>query len=135
MTGAGPTQQRADARAQLLDGERLDEVVVGACVEPLDPVVDRVPRSDDQNGDGIASVAERAADVEAADLGHQEIEDDRVGRRGAVLCQRVGAVDSLADLVVDAERTAIAERTAGSSSTTRTRVVMAALCRSCLRVG
>ena len=37
---AGAAQQRADAREQLAQRERLDEVVVGAGVEPGDAVVD-----------------------------------------------------------------------------------------------
>ena len=35
-------QQRAQPRQQLLQGERLGEVVVGSGVESLDPVADRV---------------------------------------------------------------------------------------------
>ena len=104
VAGAGAAQQRAHPRAQLLDGERLDEVVVGAGVEALDAVVDRVARGHDEDRDRVAAAAQRPADVEAADLGHQQVEHDRVGRRRGVPRERLGAVDRLVDLVVDAER-------------------------------
>ena len=100
----GAAQQRTHPRAQLLDGERLDEVVVRAGVETLDPVVDRVTRGDDEDRDGVGAVAQRPADVEPADLGHQQVEHDRVGRGRRVLRERVGAVDRFADLVVHTER-------------------------------
>ena len=100
---AGAAEQRAQPGAQLLDGERLDEVVVGAGVEPLDAVGDCVARGDDEHRHRIAAAAQRAADLEAADLGHQEIEHDRVGRRLRLARERLRAVLGLVDLVVRAQ--------------------------------
>src|SRR6185503_3019701 len=37
-----PADEGLDARTQLVEGERLDEVVVGSQLEPLDPVLDAV---------------------------------------------------------------------------------------------
>ena len=47
----GPRTQRAHAGGQLLAGERLDEVVVGAGVEPRDAVIDAVARRQQQDRD------------------------------------------------------------------------------------
>ena len=42
-------QQRADARRELVEIEGLDEVVVGARIEPGHPVGDRIARGDDEH--------------------------------------------------------------------------------------
>ena len=47
---AGPSLQRAHAGEQLAEVERLDEVVVGARVEALDPVRRRVAGGEHQQG-------------------------------------------------------------------------------------
>ena len=69
VAGAGSPQQRAHARAELLDRERLHQVVVRARVEPFDPVVDRVARGDDEDRHGVLAAAQRPAHLDAADLG------------------------------------------------------------------
>ena len=46
---AGTTQQRPHARQQLLERERLGQVVVGAGVEPFDPVLDLRARGQHQH--------------------------------------------------------------------------------------
>jgi hypothetical protein len=68
---------------QLGEGERLRQVVVGAAVEPGDPVADRVARGQhhDRRPDSLAP--QHAADLEAVDPRQHDVEDDRVvlGRR------------------------------------------------------
>ena len=58
VVASAPAQQRAHARHQLAQRERLDEVVVGAGVEAGDAVVDRVARG--QHQDRAAVAARRA---------------------------------------------------------------------------
>ena len=73
-------QQRAQPRLQLAQRERLDEVVVGADVEPLDAVVDRVARGQHQDRRAVAGRAQPPAHLQPVDPGHRHVEDDRVGR-------------------------------------------------------
>ena len=82
---AGPAQQGADPGEQLLERERLHQVVVGAGLEPLDAVGDRVARGQHQDRRAAALGAKLAADLEPVDAGHEHVEDDQVGAdlRGA----------------------------------------------------
>ena len=113
-------QQRAHAREQLLERERLDQVVVRAGVEPAHAVGHRVARGEHQHRRAVAGGAQAAADLEPVDVRHQHVEHQRVGRRGgdrverraavlgqlgAVAVEPQRAVDRLADrgLVVDHE--------------------------------
>ena len=89
---AGAAQQRAQPRAELLERERLDEVVVGAGVEPLHAVRDRVARGEHQHRRAVAGGAQPAADLEPVGLGHQDVEDDRVRRLVGERVERLAAV-------------------------------------------
>ena len=60
---------------QLLEGERLDQVVIGAGIEAAHTVIDRVPRREHQDGDVHALATEPACDLEAGDIGQPNIED------------------------------------------------------------
>ena len=80
--GRRPAGERPQPREQLAEGERLDEVVVGARVETLDPVLDRVARGQHQHRRPDAAGAQLAAGGEAVDPRQHHVEDDRVvGRR------------------------------------------------------
>ena len=73
-------QQRVQARAQLGDRERLDEVVVGARLEAGDAVVDVVARREDADRHVDAAGAHAPHDADAVEVGHRDVEDDRGGR-------------------------------------------------------
>ena len=120
LVSVRPAQQRAHAREQLLQRERLDEVVVRAGVEAAHAVGDRVARCQHENRRAVAGGAHPAADLEPVDVRHQQIEHEHVGRRGCdhverrapvrgerhvVSVQPQGAVDGIAHggLVVDHE--------------------------------
>src|SRR5579862_9783952 len=45
-----PSQQRSEPREQFVERKRLDQIVIGAGVEPLDPVVDGIARRENQDG-------------------------------------------------------------------------------------
>ncbi len=77
-----PAQQRVQARGHLFEGERLDDVVVGARLEPADAVLDLVARGQDADGHVVAAVAQLAQDLEAVEVGHPEVEQDHRGSDG-----------------------------------------------------
>ena len=52
LGAGGASQQGAQPRAQLGDGERLGEVIIGSRVEAGDPGCDVHPRREDENGGG-----------------------------------------------------------------------------------
>ena len=74
----GPARQRAQPRQQLLEGERLDEVVVGAGVEAGDAVVDAIAGGEHEDRGLRATGPELAAHGEAVQLGQEQVEDDDV---------------------------------------------------------
>ena len=76
--GVDAPQQRAQAGVELAQRERLDEVVVGAGVEAVDAVVDRVARGEHEHRGAVAGGAQPAADLEAVDARHHDVEHDRV---------------------------------------------------------
>ncbi len=88
----GAPQPRAHACQQLLERERLDEVVVGARVEPADAIGDRVARCQDENRRAVAGGAQPAADLEPVDVRHQQVEHERVRRRHRHRVERGAAV-------------------------------------------
>jgi hypothetical protein len=49
VRGVGAPRQRPHPGQQFLEGERLDQVVVGAKIEPDDAVAHRVPRREDEH--------------------------------------------------------------------------------------
>ena len=65
---ARAAQQRAQTRLELAQRERLDQVVVGADVESLDPVVDRVARGQHQDRGPVARLAHPPAHLEPVEL-------------------------------------------------------------------
>ena len=70
--------ERAQARQQLGERERLRQVVVGAGVEPGDAILDRVARGQHQHRRPDAALPQPAADLDAVDAGQHQVEHDRV---------------------------------------------------------
>src|SRR4051812_1830793 len=95
--GTAP-QQRAHARQELLALERLREVVVGARVESLDPVVQVGAGGQDQDRH-VRLRPQAPADLDAVEAGKPEVEDHEVGHELLGRAERVDAVDRRADLV------------------------------------
>ncbi len=97
-------QQCAHARRQLVQAERLRQVIVGARIEPSDPIGDGVARRDDQHADAIARPAQLAQQLEAAFARQTEIEQHhrirvlRGGDRGPARLAVRHAVDRVAVL-------------------------------------
>ena len=76
---AGAPQQRAQPREELLERERLDEVVVGARVETGDPVAHGAARREHQDRHRVAVGADTACDLEPVDHGQHHVEHDGIG--------------------------------------------------------
>ena len=72
------TQQRADARRELVEIERLDQVIVGAGVEAGDAVGDGVARGHDQHRPRVAARRIARQHVETALSRQAEIEQQQV---------------------------------------------------------
>ena len=109
-----PVLRRSSARTprlELAHVERLDQVVVGARVEAVDAVLDRVARGEHQDRDAVARRAQPARDLEPVDVGQAHVEHHRVGRRGRDLGQRPRAV-LRRDGVVAAQHERAAQRVA-----------------------
>ena len=77
--GISTPKQCADPRQELVVRERLDEIVVGARIEPGDAIGDGVARGEHQDGQ-IRSVAQSPADLHAVDAGEHDVEYDEIGR-------------------------------------------------------
>src|SRR6185437_5831620 len=73
-----PTQQRADVRQKLLEAERLRQVVVRTEVEPLDAILHRVSRAEDQYRFVEARTAPFRQQVQTVAVGQTEIDNVRV---------------------------------------------------------
>lgn len=86
-------QQRADAGEQLVQLERLHQVVVRPRVQAGHPVADRVAGRQHQDGGQVTRAADAAGGGQAVHAGHLDVQDDQVGPVRRRLLQRVGAVD------------------------------------------
>ena len=88
--------QRAQARFQFLDRERLGQVVVGAGAQAGEFLVERVARGQHQHRRRLARfLAQAPADLDAVQARQHQVEhDDVVGvlRREAIAVEAVGGV-------------------------------------------
>jgi D-alanyl-D-alanine carboxypeptidase/D-alanyl-D-alanine-endopeptidase (penicillin-binding protein 4) len=75
-----PSGDGSDARHQLSQPEGLDEVVVGAELQPDDPIGLLAPGAHDDDRH-IAAGPQPTADLVAVDVGEPEVEQDDVGGR------------------------------------------------------
>src|SRR5690606_37362673 len=99
-------QQRAQPREQLLEGERLREVVVRARVQTGDPVGDLAPRGEHEHRDVVTDRPQPAARREAVHVRHHYVQYDRVRARRGYRAERLLAVGGQLDVVaVEGERT------------------------------
>ncbi len=120
LDGDGPFRRRAAGeRAQscqeLVERERLGEVVVGAGVEPGDPVVDRVARRQHQHRRPDLVPPKSPARLEAVDARQHDVEHDHVVRRGGRHPERIfTAVGDVGRVALFAEARARAGRQASA---------------------
>jgi hypothetical protein len=83
--GLRAAQQRAQARQQLGQLEGLDHVVVGAQVQALHAVVQRVARGEDQHRHVLAGhlAAQAPRELQAVHVGQADVDDGGVEHLGA----------------------------------------------------
>ena len=79
VVGRGSAQQRPHPRQQFLEGERLGQVVVGAGVQPGDPLGHRVSGGEHKDGQVVAGAAEVTAHLEPVQPWHHHVEHQGVG--------------------------------------------------------
>jgi hypothetical protein len=103
-----PTFRRPEPGQQLLHGERLDHVVVGAGVETGDPFADRSARGEEDDGHVDAVAAQRPAHLDAVHPGQHHIQQDRVqarvtsrGQSGGAVVTALGGVPGLGEVADD----------------------------------
>ena len=85
-------QDRLDARDDLVEAERLGDVVVAAGVEARDLVFGLVLRGEEEDRRGVAGAAEALGDAEPVHVGEHHVEDDQVGLLLEDGRDRLGAV-------------------------------------------
>ena len=76
---AGAAEDCLDARDQLLEAERLDEVVVAAGREAPHLVFGGIPGGEEHHRRAPALLAPATADLEAVEVGQHHVEDHEVG--------------------------------------------------------
>jgi hypothetical protein len=81
------SQQRAYPGQQLLERERLDDVVIRATVKALDPILHFVLGSQEEDG-RVTGGTQAAANFETVHAGHENIENDQVWLEGAGSAER-----------------------------------------------
>ena len=115
--------ERAQPRDELLDRERLDEIVVGAGLEARDAVGHRVARRQHQDRGGDPLRPQAAAHRQPVEAGHRDVEHDELGRLALGQRERCAASDGAAHTSKPsaARLRSSMRRTGGSSSTTSTR--------------
>jgi hypothetical protein len=75
-----PAQHRPDPGQQLLEGERAAEAVVGARLQPLDPLADPGRRGEQDDRGLVAGSPQPPADLEAVAPWRAGVEQDAVDR-------------------------------------------------------
>src|SRR5262249_7008677 len=94
---SSPPQDGADPGQQLLELEGFRQIVVGAGLQPLDPLVNVAARRQHDDRD-VAGLPDPSADVEAVQSGQVQVEEDKVGPAAGDGCDRLRAVARQLDL-------------------------------------
>ena len=76
--GLPAAQQRADARQQFDERERLDQIIVGAEFQTFDAVVHRAARAEDQHRRAGLAVADLLEDLQPVHVGQHHVQDDQI---------------------------------------------------------
>jgi hypothetical protein len=90
----GSAQQGAKSGHQLCWGKGLDQVVVGATLQPLDAVLDGIARGEHQDRRLVAGIPQARQHPHAVQLWHHPVEHDGLGPLGLNLGQRLLSIAS-----------------------------------------
>jgi hypothetical protein len=100
--GTWTAQERLDPGHKLGHSERFGQIIVGSGIQPRHPVLDRVPRRQDQDRESFSGGARDGQHGNTVTIGQTKIEDRRIivdqHQRRAGIASRGGNVDSKADL-------------------------------------
>src|SRR5574337_280716 len=80
---SAPPQKRLDARPEFPQIERLDEIIVAAAFQSVDPLIDRRERADQQHRRRDPLFAQRLDDRQPVRLAEHPIDDENRGPAGA----------------------------------------------------
>jgi hypothetical protein len=84
-TAAGGTaQQRPHARQQFVEIERLDQVIVGACIEPGDAIAHHIAGGERQHGHLVAAGAQIGQQLQAVAPRQAKVEQQQRVRRASI---------------------------------------------------
>ncbi|BCB81738.1 hypothetical protein Pflav_081480 [Phytohabitans flavus] len=86
VAGRGAAEDGADAGGELLQAERLGDVVVAAEREATDLVVRGIPGGEEHHRRARATLAHQPDDLEAVEVGEHDVEHHQVW--APVLCRR-----------------------------------------------
>ena len=97
----GAAQGLGDAEVELLEAERLGDVVVGAEAKAADAIVlgGKRGEEDDREHRELGVGAEQAYERPAVELGHHHVGDEQIGRAGEGALVGILAVDGGLDAV------------------------------------
>ena len=99
ILGRRAPKQRTHAGQQLVERKRLDQVVVGAGVEPGDAIGHLMAGSQHQHGGPVTALAQRATHRQPVHDRHHHVEQQQIGRLLTNLLERLGAITCDPDLV------------------------------------
>ena len=77
--GSAPAHEPAQPGDDLLEAERLGDVVVATRGDAGDAVLDGVARGEEEDGDVGVAAAQAAQDLEAVDVGEHHVEETTSG--------------------------------------------------------
>ena len=120
----GHFQRLADHPPQLVQVERLEQVVVGALLHRLDGRVRRLGQGDEDDRDSRIDLADLLVDLQAGLVGQAQVEQNDIGRSGADALDPFGAGaghldavsgsgEGLAHLLGDQDRVIVDEQQVG----------------------
>jgi hypothetical protein len=75
---AGTSREGVDPREELVERERLHEVVVGAAAQPAHAIVDGVASGEHEDGRLDAAVSQRSREPHPVELGQHHVHDREV---------------------------------------------------------
>ncbi len=89
---APPPEQCTDARAQLVQVEGFDEIVVSSSIQASNACMRSVARAHDENGHEVGAGPQPFQHLDAIRARKPEVEDHEVVHAGGRLRQRFGAI-------------------------------------------
>ncbi len=96
----GTAGEGAETGEEDVEGERFDEIIVGAGIETGNDVFRGVASGEHQDGGAVFAGTETESDFEAVDAGHHDIEDDGVESAGGEGGEGLFAIAGESDGVV-----------------------------------